>query len=290
MKGSTIVIVTLVVLGWIAHTMLFTVDETEVAVVTRFGQPLEPVRNPGLNFKLPWPIDKVIPVDIRRFVLKSDPQELLTDDEKNIIVEVFLVWRTIDPKLFIATVQDKEGANARLRDLYTARLGAMVGTLTMEDFINVGVDKVSFHTLAEEVRSQVSATSREHLGIDVLSIQITGFTLPVANRASVINRMNAERARIAARYRSEGAEQALRIEAKAAAQHETILADAHAKSKEILGTAEAEALKILGDAYTKDPEFYRFIRSLESYEAIIGNQTTLFLDANSKLLKVLNGE
>ena len=290
MKRATVIIVILVLLGWLVSTSLFTVDETELAVVTRFGKPLEDVREPGLHAKLPWPVDRVLPVDIRRFVLKSEPQELLTDDEKNVIVEVFLVWHVIDPKLFISNVQDNKGANARLRDLLTARLGAKVGNLTLEDFINVGVDKVSFHILAEEVRRQVVATTVTNFGIEVPALQISGFTLPVANRASVINRMNAERARIAARYRSEGAEQALRIEAKAAAEHEKILADAHAKSKEILGTAEAKALRILGDAYSKNPEFYRFLRSLESYESIIGKQTTLFLETDSKLLKVLNGE
>ena len=286
----TLIVVIVLVFGGLAVTSLFTVDETEVAVVTRFGEPLEHVREPGLNFKMPWPVDRVIPVDIRRFTLKSEPQEMLTDDEKNIVIEVYLVWRVTDPKTFIATVQNKSGAEVRLLDLLTARLGAQVGNSTMEDFINVGVNKISFHFLSENVREQVADTASKHFGIDVMAMQITGFTLPAANRASVINRMKAERARIAARYRSEGAEQALRIEAKAAAEHERILADAHAKSKEILGKAEAEALRILGVAYAKDPDLYRFLRSLESYEAVIGEQTTLFLDADSKLFKVLNGE
>ena len=290
MKRSAVVVVVLVLAYWLIGTSLYTVDETEVAVVTRFGEPLEDIRNPGLQVKLPWPVDRVIRVDMRKIILKSSTQELLTDDEKNVIIEMFLTWRVKDPKQFVATVQNKMGAEARLQDLMVARLGAAVGNLALEDFINVGIDKVDFHFLSETIRQQVDDTSFTNFGVSVLYAQIVGFTLPVENRASVVSRMKAERARIAARYRSEGAEEALRIEAKAAAEHERILARAHAEATKILGEAEAESLKVLGEAYAKDPEFYRFIRSLESYESIIGKQTTLFLESDSKLLKVLNGE
>ena len=290
MKRSVAILVALVLAYWIFGTSLFTVDETEVAVVTRFGEPLEEIRTPGLQVKMPWPVDKVIRVDMRKFIIKSSAQELLTDDEKNVIIELFLTWRVKNPKQFVATVQNKMGAQARLEDLYTARLGAAVGNLALEDFVNPGTDKVEFHALSEQIRQQIDDTAFQNFGVGVVSVQIAGFTLPVENRASVVSRMKAERARIAARYRSEGAEEALRIEAKAAAEHERILARAHADATRILGEAEAEALTVLGKAYVKDPEFYRFIRSLESYESIIGKQTTLFLESDSKLLKVLNGE
>ncbi len=290
MKRITISIAVLALLGWIATTSVFTVDETEISVVTRFGKPLDDVRHPGLHFKFPWPVERAIKVDVRQIVLKGGPQEMLTDDEKNVVVEVYLTWKVADPKTFVATVRTMEEATARIKDLYTARLGARVGTLALEDFINVGLDKVSFHLLSERVREEVNVTTSEHFGVEVLSFQVSGFTLPVENRASVIARMNADRARIAARYRSEGAEEALKIEAKAAAKHETILAEAHANATRIIGEADAEALQILGEAYSKDPEFYEFIRSLESYESIVGANTTLFLDADSKLFKVLNGE
>ena len=291
MKRKSMLAIVILALGWwLVGSSLFTVDETEVAVVTRFGKPLKEIRNPGLQVKMPWPVDRVIPVDIRQFVLKGAPLEMLTDDEKNVVIEVYLTWRVADPELFVRTVKNNEGTVARLNDLYIARLGATVGNLALEDFINVGVDKVSFHLIGERLRQEVGETSLEHFGVEVLAVQLSGFTLPAENRSSVIARMNAERARIAARYRSEGAEEALKIEAKAAAEHERILADAHAKSTQILGEAEAEALRILGKTYSLDPGFYQFVRSLESYESIIGDQTTLFLNADSKLFKVLNGD
>lgn len=288
-KLLTIVGVSVVAI-WLLGTSLFTVDETEVGVVTRFGEPLEHIRAPGLQAKLPWPIDRVIRIDRRKLMLKSEPQEILTDDEKNVVVEAFLVWRVMNPVKFVATVRNRAGAEERLRDLYAARQGATVGTLAMEDFVSVGIDRVQFHTVAQGIQHEINNIAEEFYGIEVVALQVSGFTLPPENRASVIGRMNAERGRIAARYRSEGAEESLKVEAKAAAEHERILAEAHARATRILGEGEAKALGILGEAYAKDPEFYRFVRSLESYQAIIGKDTTLFIESDSKLFRVLNGE
>ena len=271
-------------------TALFTVDETQVGVVTRFGRALEEIRQPGLNLKMPWPIDQAILLDQRRLYLRNEPQEMLTDDEKNVIVEGYLLWHIDDPILFVETVKTRVDAETRLRDLFTARMGAKVGNLPFDGFVNVGLDRLNFHEIYDEVGRQINEITEANFGIRVHRIQITGFTLPSANRASVIARMNAERERIAARYRSEGVEQALKIEAKAAAEHERILSAAHAEATLILGKGEATALEILREAFEKDPEFYRFLRSLESYEPIVGKETTLFLESDSKLFKTLYGE
>lgn len=276
--------------AYVLISAVFTVDETEVAVVTRFGAPLEQVRKPGLHLKFPWPIDSAIRVEQRVLFLQNEAQEMLTDDEKNVIIEGYLLWRISDPIRFVETAKTRESAEIRLRDLYTARMGARVGNLPFDSFVNVGLDKLNFHDVFDEVGRQINEIARSYLGITVDGVQITGFTLPAANRASVIERMNAERARIAARYRSEGVEAALKIEAKAAAEYEDIMSDAHAKATEILGKAEADSMRKLADAYRKDPKFYEFLRSLESYESIIGDKTTLFLETDSKLFKTLYGD
>lgn len=275
---------------FIAISSVFTVDETEVVVLTRFGAPLEDLRQPGLQFKWPWPIDRAIRVDQRQLFLRNEAQEMLTDDEKNVILEGYLIWKIKDPIRFVETAKTRESAETRLRDLYTARMGARVGNLPFDSFVNVGLDKLDFHEVYDDVGEQINKIAGVYFGISVDKLQITGFTLPTANRASVITRMNAERGRIAARYRSEGVEQALKIEAKAAAEHEEIMGKAHAEATEILGSAEADSMRILADAYRKDPQFYEFLRSLESYESIIGDKTTLFLETDSKLFKTLYGE
>ncbi len=276
--------------AYVLLTAIYTVDETEVAVLTRFGAPLERVRKPGLRLKFPWPIDRVIRVDQRVLFLHSESQEMLTDDEKNVIIEGYVLWKIHDPIRFVETAKTRENAEIRLRDLYTSRMGAKIGNLPFDSFVNVGLDKLNFRDIYDQVMQQINVTARPFFGITVEGIQITGFTLPTANRASVIARMNAERARIAARYRSEGVEVALKIEAKAAAEHEDIMSVAHATATEILGKAEADSMRILADAYRKDPKFYEFLRSLESYESIISDKTTLFLETNSKLFKTLYGD
>jgi membrane protease subunit HflC len=291
MNKKSLLLALLVAAGvLLAWSCIFTVDQTEVAVVTRFGRATQPVRTAGLNFKLPWPIDGIIRVDQRRLYLDTAPQEMLTDDEKNVIVDGYLIWQIKDPIRFVETVQTRANAEARLIDLYTARMGARIGTLPFTSFVNVGSNKLEYHAIFDKVREEVEAHSDTDFGIEINAIHISGFTLPPANRASVITRMNAERSRIAARYRSEGIEQALKIEATAAAEHEAIMAKAHASATAALGKADADALKILGEAYAKDPDFYRFLRSLESYESIVGSRTTLFLETDSKLFKTLYGD
>ena len=132
--------------------------------------------------------------------------------------------------------------------------------------------------------------ARKDFGLEVVDLQINGFNLPAQNRASVIDRMRAERARIATKYRSEGEEEALKIEAEAAKEREETLATARAEAEVIRGEGEAAALAELGEAYAKDPEFYRFLRTLESYDKIIDDQTTIFLESDSRLMKVLSGQ
>jgi membrane protease subunit HflC len=159
----------------------------------------------------------------------------------------------------------------------------------MESFVNPDPEKVRIREVARRARDEVDRTARESFGIAVVDLEINGFNLPLQNRKSVIDRMRAERARIATAYRSEGEEEALKIEALSATESEAILAEARSRAEAIRGAGEAEALSILADAYRRDPEFYRFLRSLESYEVILDDKTTIFLESDSELLEVLHG-
>ncbi len=285
-------IVVLILAGW-ASTTVFTVDATQMVVVTWFGKPHDRVRKPGLNFKMPWPIDAIIRIDSRILYTEMEPQELLTRDQKNVLLQSFFLWRIVDPIQYARTVKTRAVAEARLNDLATARLGAAVGEQPMETFFNLksgAADSGRFNFVALRVRKQVSELSTKHFGIEFLDLRLNGFGLPPQNRASVIGRMQAERQKIAAAFRSEGEEMALKIEAEAEAEHERILGKAHGEAEAIRGAGEAKALKIYSRAYAKDPEFYRFIRSLQSYEAIINKKATLFLESDSKLLRILNGK
>lgn len=275
-------------LGFVVISSFFIIDETQFGVVTRFGRPLSYVRTPGLNVKFPWPIDKAIPLDKRLLFLDLPAQSLLTFDEKNVEIDAFMTWRIIDPILFAATMQNRQIAESRLSDIGLAQIAIAVGETPFNGFINLEASNIEIHNLLQQATKGVSEIV-SNFGITVEDIGITSFLVPAQNRMSVIQRMQAERGRIAAVYRSLGVEEALTIEGQAAAEHEKILGQAHATGIAIRGDGEAQALKILGEAYDKDPQFYRFIRSLESYEAIIGKQSTVFLEADSPLLKYFNG-
>lgn len=272
----------------LASTCVFTIHETEIGIVTRFGRPLEALARPGLNFKSPWPIDRVMRVDQRLLIFDNEPTEMLTRDKKNVLVDSFLCWRIEDPLRFVQTVRNREEAEARLLDLTTSELGAAVGSEPMVSFLNAEADSVKLLDVALQAQEAVHRVALDSFGIAVVDLEINGFNLPRQNRKSVIERMRAERARIATAYRSEGEEEALKIEALSTAEKEQLLAEARAEAEAILGQGEAEALRLLADAYRQDPEFFEFLRSLESYRTIIDDNTTLFLESDSKLLEALN--
>ena len=318
-KPTSLFLALAAVLLWLAPTSFFTIRETEVGIVTRFGRPLAELAEPGPHLKLPWPVDAVVRVDQRLLVFDNEPAELLTRDKQNILVDSFLCWRIADPLRFVQTVKSRPQAEARLLDLASSELGAAVGSEPMGSFLTAlaatgeaaasetvagetATDEVTagaavanepkrskLREVAERARAQVDEMARSSFGIEVVDLEINGFNLPAQNRKSVIERMRAERARIATRYRSEGEERALKIEALSTAEREKVLAEARADAEAIRGRGEAEALRLLAEAYGKDPEFYRFLRSLESYEKIIDGDTTLFIESDSELMEALNG-
>lgn len=289
MKRSIPVLLCLLLALALARTSVYTVREGEIGVVTRFGRPTGEPADPGLHLKMPWPIDAVARLQRRLLIFDNEPVELLTRDKKNVLVDSFLAWRIADPLLFHRTVRTRIEAEARLLDLVAAELGAAVGAEPMERFVAVEPVPDGLAEVARRARTGVDRAAQESFGIEVVDLGINGFNLPPQNRRSVIGRMRAERARIATAYRSEGEEEALKIEALSAAETERVLAEARSRAEAIRGAGEAEALRILADAYRADPELYRFLRGLESSEAILDEQTTIFLESDSELLEVLRG-
>lgn len=277
-----------VALGWLS-TSFFTVAETEIGLVTRFGRPLPNLAEAGLHVKSPWPIDSVVKLDRRLLVFDNEPTEMLTRDKKNVLIDSFVAWRIADPLKFVQTVRTRVEAEARLLDLMTSELGAQIGAQPMESFLNTDPAQIRLSEVASSVAEAIDVPARANFGIEVVDLGINGFSLPRQNRASVIERMRAERARIATAYRSEGEEEALKVEAQAAAERERILAEARAQAESIRGGGEAEALRLLAEAYKRDPELYKFLRSLETSERILDENTTIFIEADSKLLEGLRG-
>jgi len=276
------------VLAAIVYDCFYMINETQQGVLTNFGRISPPVKQPGLHVKWPRPISKFYKVDRRLQTLTDVSHELITEDQKNILISGYLLWRIVDPILYVEAIRTGENATERLRDLYLSSSGIVISNKARDAFISLGLEHEDLHEAARDILGNVAPIASANYGIEVLKAGIIEYTLPVENRPAVIQRMISERARIAARYRSEGEEMAIRIEALAINEHEKLMAEAHAEATAILGEAEAEAMALLGRAYRNDPAFYRFIRALDSYDLIIDKNTTLMLPADNELFRYLD--
>ncbi|MCY3965656.1 MAG: protease modulator HflC [Acidobacteria bacterium] len=266
---------------------VFVVPETESAIVTRFGKPVRTIEEPGLRLK--WPIDRRLRFDNRVLLYDPAPAEFLTQDKKNLVVDTAVVWRIADPARFLETIGDRSGAEMRLHDVVWAGLAAALGRTELSQLVSTEPKKLRIEKVSAEVRESAVAVSLPQLGVEILEVQLTRLSFPEQNLESVFARMRAERERIAKEYRAQGEEQAMIIRAEADRDRELILAGAYREAEILRGQGDAEAAGIYGDAYRQDPSLYRFLRTLESYESILDDQTTVILSADSELFSLLGG-
>ena len=282
--------IVVVLVGVMAYSCFYTIHETQQGVLTNFGKISPPVKEPGLHVKWPWPISKIYKVERRIQTLNGLTHELITEDQKNVLVDGYTMWRITDPIKYVEAIRTDVNAVDRLRELYLASSGIVISNRARDAFISLGLEHEDLHEACREMHNRIAPIAKANYGIEVIRVGIVEYTLPVENRPSVIQRMISERARIATRYRSEGEEKAITIEALAINEHEKIMAEAHAEATTILGNAEAQAMALLGKAYRADPEFYKFIRALDSYDLIIDKNTTLMLPADNELFKYLDSK
>ncbi|MED5426355.1 MAG: protease modulator HflC [Candidatus Neomarinimicrobiota bacterium] len=279
MKKLFAILVVLVTL--VFFTTVFIVDETEQVVVLAFGKPVKTITKPGLNFKLPAPLQVAVTFDKRLLEYDVPPEEVLSMDKKTLIMDNYVRWRIVDPLLFLQTVQAIPTAKTRLDDIVYSELRQELGIHDMVEIITETRDLIMDKVTA------ASNEESEKYGIEVVDVRIRRVDLPSENEASIYARMEAERNRKANMFRSEGEEEAQKIRAKTERDKTVILADAYKISQEIRGEGEARALDIYASSFSKDPKFYEFVRTLETYEKVIDKKTTLVLPGDSKLFKEL---
>lgn len=269
----------------LVYLTFYTTRETEFALITQFGRPVRTVVNAGLHMK--WPFQSILRFDRRLRVYNPRPSEFLTRDKKNLVIENYVAWRIDDPDRFVKSVGDTSSAEMRLHDIIWSGLSAALGTLDLESLVSASADKVQAAAMLDMLTTQADLAALGQYGIRVVDVRIKRLNLPEQNKQSVFARMRAERERIAMQYRAEGEEQALVIRANADREKEGILSAAYKDAETIRGEGDADATRIYGQAYSKNPHFYKLVRTLESYKKVLDDKTTIILNSDSALLKVL---
>ena len=275
----------IVVLMILSYRSLFTVNEEEMVLVTQFGRPVAEYKEVGLRVK--WFFQGLTRIDKRLHLYNPRPSEYLIRDKKNLLVETYVIWQVEDPLQYLRTVGDRSGAEMRLHDIVWSSVSADLGRTELSELVATEPEQVRLETLMEQLTRECNETSRQRYGIRIASVDVKRINLPTQNRESVYARMRAERDRIAKKYRAEGEEEARKIRAEADRQAEELLSAAYKQTEIIRGEADAQAARIYGRAYSRDPEFYQMIRTLEAYQRILDDKTTAVLSADSELPKLL---
>ena len=273
MRSPVAGIVTLVVLflaAIVIYSSLFTVSQTEQALVVRLGRPVDVVSEPGLNFKAPF-IDTVISIDKRILDLENPSQEVIAADQKRLVVDAFARYRIKNALRFYQSIGSIQAANIQLTTLLNAALRRVLGEAT---FIQIVRDERE--TLMGKIREQLDKEA-DGYGISVVDVRIRRADLPEQNSQAVYQRMQTERQREAAEFRAQGGQKAREIRSNADREATVIIADANSTSEQTRGAGDAERNRLFAEAYGKDPDFFAFYRSMSAYETGLRSNDTRFL-------------
>jgi modulator of FtsH protease HflC len=254
----------------VGYSSVFAVQQTEQALVVRFGAPVDVATEPGLHFKAPF-IDTVIPVDKRILDLENPSQELIASDQKRLVVDAFARYRIKDALQFYQSVGTIQAANLQLTALLNSGLRRVLGEVTL-----IQVVRDQREALMGRIRDQLDREAGSY-GIQVVDVRIRRADLPEDNSQAVYQRMQSERQREAAEFRAQGRQKAQEIRSNADREATVIVAEANSKAEQIRGEGDAERNRLFAEAYGKDPDFFAFYRSMTAYENGLKSADTRFL-------------
>jgi membrane protease subunit HflC len=304
-----IVLAALGAIGVLLESSLYTVAENEQVLVTEFGKIMgKAINTPGLHFRSPF-IQEVHSFDKRWLEWDGASNQIPTRDKKYIWIDVFARWRISDPVKFYKRMRDEQSAQSRLDDIIDGEIRNVIASNDLIDVVRssarefergdeaedaqdeeaVFTPKLGREEIARQVLKKSSAVMPDY-GLELADIKIKRLNYVDSVQQKVFERMISERKRIAARFRSEGQGKRAEIEGKVERELLRIRSEAYKTAEEIRGKADAEAAGIYAAAYNKDPELYTFLKSLETYKAMLNENTDLVLSTDSPLFRYLRGE
>ena len=274
---SIIAIVGIVITGFSA---LFTVNQTQQALVLQFGEPKRTIQEPGLAFKMPF-IQDVIYYEKRVLsLIPQDAEEVILSDQKRLQVDAYARYRIEDPLLFYQTVRNELGARGRLEAIIDSSVRRALGRETLASILT-GQRNDIVRSIGEEVNASVSS-----LGIQIIDVRLRRADYPTATSQNIFNRMKSEREREAKEFRATGEEEAQKIRADAEKTRTVILSEAQREAQETRGAGDAQAIQIYADSFGQDAEFFAFYRSMEAYRKSMGqNDTSMVLSPESSFFR-----
>jgi len=265
--------------GVIAFSALFTVHQTQQALVLQFGEPKSVVKEPGLHFKLPF-VQNVIFLDKRMLSHEGTGEEVIASDRKRLVVTSFLRYRIDDPLRFYQTVGNENVARQRLNALLTSSLRQVIGTVPLQSVLTGERTE-----LMSQIAFRVNTEAKD-LGITIADVRIKRADLPEANNQAIYNRMKTEREREAREFRAQGAEIGQRIRSRADREKTVLVAEAQKQAQILRGEGDGKAVRIFAEAFGTDIEFFTFYRSMQAYrEALGGEDTTMVLSPDSDFFR-----
>jgi membrane protease subunit HflC len=279
-----ILIGVLVVVVVITDLSFFTVEQTEIVLITQLGQPVRVIDEPGLQVKIPF-VQTAIPFDRRLLDYDSPQEEVILGDQRRLIVDSFTRYRITNPLQYYQSVGPTEdGIRARLNSVVTSSLRRVLGSETLLDVLSAQRDRIM-----ASIRVQVN-DEMKGFGVKVEDVRIRRADLPEENTEAILQRMQSERKRVAAQARAEGAEASAKIRADADRQKTVLLAQARADAEKLRGEGEAQAIAIYADAFQRDPGFFATWRTLQAYkEAFASGKSRLVLSPQDDFLRLMQG-
>ena len=283
MKNLTGIVIALIVGLLLLSLSLYTVDQRQAAMVFQLGEIVRINKDPGLYLKVPF-VQNVRYFDTRVLTMDAvDPERFITSEKKNVLVDYFVKWRVFDvQKFYVSFSGDERRAANRLAQTVNDGMRAEFGKRTVHDVVTGERDDVM-----ASLRTKADADARRY-GVEVLDVRIKRVDLPSEVSESVYRRMDAERKRVANELRSTGGAEAEKIRADADRQREVIIAEAYRDAQRTKGEGDGKASAIYGEAYGRNPEFYAFYRSMESYRNSFRNKTDLMvMQPNSEFFRYM---
>ena len=265
------------------YSALFTVNQTQQALVLQLGEPKRIIRRPGLSLKIPFIQDAVFYERRVLSLIPQDAEEVILADQKRLQVDAYARYRIEDPLLFFQTVRNEFGARARLESIIDSSVRRVLGRETLASILT-GERETINGSIRDEVNSSVKS-----LGIEIIDVRLRRADYPQATSQNIFNRMKSEREREAKEFRATGEEEAQKIRADAEKTRTVIVAEASRQAQELRGQGDSEAIRIYAESFGRDPEFFAFYRSMQAYRKSIGESgTSMVLSPNSSFFRYFN--